>query len=416
MRRGAKKIFHQLHLWLGLASGLIVFIVSITGCLYVFVDELQSVFYRDRLYVEVPENTERLPATELIARAEAALDNQYPFTIIQAHAAPNKSVRLQAYKFNTEKQTKLIRWYGEEMLYFYRVYLNPYNGELLKIEHTKWEFFNVVEFLHTSLLLGKFGRTVVAYAVLIFLVMLITGLILWWPRNKKAFRIGTRFVWKKSTRWKRKNYDLHNVLGFYAMWVAVVIAITGLVWSFEWVSNSLQWIANGGEKQERRFSAQQSDTTQIRLDNPLDKIYAQAPINFPEATQYFLIAPSDSVSSINIFTRKRDDITDQIAQYDQYTGEELDAFQLSDMSRGEQLRFLNYSIHVGSILSFPGKVLAFFAALISASLPITGFFIWWNRTKRKRRSRRKTKENEAAIPKSASTQLEPILQSKARLE
>ncbi|MEM8527138.1 MAG: PepSY-associated TM helix domain-containing protein [Bacteroidota bacterium] len=86
------------------------------------------------------------------------------------------------------------------------------------------------------------------------------------------------------------------------------------------------------------------------------------------------------------------------------------------MSRGEQLHFLNYSIHVGSILSLSGKILAFFAALISTSLPITGFFIWWNRTKRKRRSHRKTQENESTSPKSASTQLEPILQSKTELE
>ena len=38
---------------------------------------------------------------------------------------------------------------------------------------------------------------------------------------------------------------------------------------------------------------------------------------------------------------------------------------------------MNYDIHVGNILGFPGKVLAFFASLIAASLPITDFKLWW---------------------------------------
>ncbi|WP_233207986.1 PepSY domain-containing protein [Siphonobacter sp. BAB-5405] len=40
---------------------------------------------------------------------------------------------------------------------------------------------------------------------------------------------------------------------------------------------------------------------------------------------------------------------------------------------------MNYDIHVGSVLGFPGKVLAFLASLIGASLPVTGFLVWWNR-------------------------------------
>ncbi|MEM9528723.1 MAG: PepSY-associated TM helix domain-containing protein [Bacteroidota bacterium] len=383
-----------MHRWLGLTTGLVVFIVAITGCIYVFASDLQDIFYRDRLYVEAQEGIPRLPASELITRAEAALDNKYPFFILSYSPDPDKSVRLQAYQFNQEKQTGLVRWYGDEIDYFYRAYLNPYTGELLKMEHTKWEFFNVVEFIHTSLLLGQFGRTVVSYAVLLFVFILISGIVLWWPRNKAMFKKGTRFSWTDRTRWKRKNFDLHNVLGFYSMWIALVIAITGLVWSFTWVNDGLQWLANGGQTVKSSVKSVQSDTTKIVVpsDLPLDWVYADVGSVFPEADQFIIVIPRSREGAIIVYGRTSEDITGFMASYDQYTGQELDRYSTAELSNGEQLRWLNYSIHVGSILGMPGKVLAFLASMTCAFLPVSGFLIWWNRRpKKKRKSPGRTK-------------------------
>jgi len=50
---------------------------------------------------------------------------------------------------------------------------------------------------------------------------------------------------------------------------------------------------------------------------------------------------------------------------------------------------MNYDIHVGAIAGMPGKIIAFLASLLSASLPVTGFIIWWDREKRKRQSKRR---------------------------
>ena len=80
-----------------------------------------------------------------------------------------------------------------------------------------------------------------ATATLVFLVMLISGLILWWPKNKKATK--QRFSIKWNARWRRKNYDLHNVLGFYATWIAIILAVTGLVWGFEWFAQGYYRLA-----------------------------------------------------------------------------------------------------------------------------------------------------------------------------
>ncbi len=68
---------------------------------------------------------------------------------------------------------------------------------------------------------------------------------LWWPRNKAARK--QRFSVKWDAKWKRKNYDLHNVLGFYVMSIAVILVITGLVWGFKWWSNGLYFATTGGK-------------------------------------------------------------------------------------------------------------------------------------------------------------------------
>ncbi len=72
--------------------------------------------------------------------------------------------------------------------------------------------------------------------------------------------------------------------------------------------------------------------------------------------------------------------------FDQYSGKNLKVTTYKDKNNGEKFRFINYDLHVGSILGFPGKVLAFFASLVAASLPLTGFLIWWGRNKKKKKT------------------------------
>jgi uncharacterized iron-regulated membrane protein len=95
--------------------------------------------------------------------------------------------------------------------------------------------------------------------------------------------------------------------------------------------------------------------------------------------------PSSPTSSIYVFV-KRDEGTYWRSDYryfDQYTLEEISAPHLwgkfEEATAADKLLRMNYDIHVGAILGLPGKILAFFASLIVASLPITGFLIWLKR-------------------------------------
>lgn len=374
-----KKTILRIHSWLGLMSGLVVFILGVTGCIYAFIDEVKPVVYRQYMFVDVPAGARRLPMDVILDKARSAVGKAYSLQLAEVPVAANRSVSFRTLKVNPDGLL-----YTSYMEYFYRIYVDPYTGAILKVENTKWEFFNTVVNLHINLLLGpKIGGTIVNWSVIVFVVMLISGMVLWWPSNKAAAKQRFSFKWKVSTKWKRKNYDLHNILGFYAMIVLLVIAITGLVISYSWVSNSIQWIANGGKATIPR-AAVFSDTTRPGRYS-LQQILADAVLKAPEGTTFFVSIPKNEKAAVSVFARRdgKPLYKGVRMQYDQHSGKMLTRIGFAKMGNGERINAMNYDIHVGAILGIPGKILAFLASLIAASLPVTGFYIWWGRRNKK---------------------------------
>jgi uncharacterized iron-regulated membrane protein len=202
-----RKLVGKLHLWLGLASGLIVLIVSLSGAVFVFQDEIRDLTQHWRK-VEVQARP-MLPPSVLQATATKAKPG---FTASwTVYNGPDRSVAVYLGK-------------GEEVYY---AFLNPYSGQLLKVQNLKSDFFTIVQYLHMYLLLPPtIGKWIVDIAVITFVVMLVSGIVLWWPRNKAARKQRFSVKWEASP--KRRNYDLHNVLGFYASTLALVLALSGL--------------------------------------------------------------------------------------------------------------------------------------------------------------------------------------------
>jgi uncharacterized iron-regulated membrane protein len=259
---------------------------------------------------------------------------------------------------------------------------------VLKVKDMNRDFFRVILAGHYNLWLPEaIGQPIVASATLIFLIMMITGLVLWWPKNKAARK--QRFSVKWSARWKRKNYDLHNVLGFYATWIAIFIAITGLVWGFQWFAGSVYWVTSGGEMPVEHAHPL-SDTTSSRAavnlpDNLLQKHIPH--VKEDESLGIYFAAANADVVEVVVNHRPGTYYNSDYYHYDQYTAKELTATgsyagTFKDASAADKIVRMNYDLHVGAILGLPGKILVFFASLIAASLPVTGFMIWWGRKSR----------------------------------
>lgn len=377
-----KKAIAQIHLWLGLTSGLVVFIIGLTGATYAFVDELKPVFYADRLYI-MPEKTGVLPLSTLLSAAEKALDDK-PVARVEISARPDRTYIFRSLKQDTDGLT-----YWDYYKYYFRVYVNPYNGKVVKVENTKYEFFQLVLGLHMRMLFGeKIGHYVVGGSVLMFVILLVSGLVMWWPKkwNKAGRDKSLKIKWDAST--KRVNYDLHNVLGFYVSIILLVTSMTGLVWVFEWVENSVRFVANGAET-VGKTKLPLSDTSLSRAGSGVDRAFLMARTRNPGAKAYQVNFPPKANGAINIFSfpESWNRYSRVQENYDRYSGKLLRAASFSQLNGGDQIYQLNFDLHTGAVLGLPGKILTFCAGLIAASLPVTGFVIWWGRRSKKKKSK-----------------------------
>ena len=375
-----KKAITQIHLWLGLTSGLVVFIIGLSGATYAFVDELRPVFYTDRLYI-APDTIGALPLSKLLSAAEKALGDK-PIARVEISAQPDRTYIFRSLKQNPEGLT-----YWDYYKYYYRVYVNPYDGKVVKVEDTKYEFFQLVLGLHMRMLFGeKVGHYVVGGSVLMFVILLLSGLVMWWPNKWTKAGRDKSFTIKWSASTKRVNYDLHNVLGFYVSIILLVTSLSGLVWVFEWMENSVRFVANGAET-VGKTKLPLSDTTFSGSGSGIDKAFFTARARNPSANAYQVNFPPKANGAINIFSfpKSWNRYSRVQENYDRYSGKLLRAASFADLNGGDQIYQLNFDLHTGAVLGLPGKIMTFCSGLIAASLPVTGFVIWWGRKKKKKK-------------------------------
>ena len=366
-----RKAVGKLHLWLGLASGLIVLIVSLSGAVFVFQDEIRDLTQPWR-HVAVQARP-MLPPSVLQATAARAKPGFTPSWT--TYNGPDRSVAVYLSK-------------GEETYY---AFLNPYSGQLLKVQDLRTDFFTLVQHLHMYLLLPPaVGKWVVNVAVIIFVLMLGSGLVLWWPRNKAARRQRFSVKWDASP--KRRTYDLHNVFGFYASALALVLALTGLCISYEWLMDGISTAVNGGRSIAAENALPRVDTLlTARPARPVvDVAYAEARQQSPRA-EMLLIGPASQGADPVWVTAygqalhyyHRDDY-----KFHPRTGQLLQAQPHAGKSPGKKLSDMNYDLHTGLILGLGGKIIAFVVSLLAASLPVTGFLVWRGRHKKNRKPHR----------------------------
>jgi len=394
-RKPSKKSFlrtwaGRLHLWFGLAIGLIVFIVSITGALYVFKDEVQNFLRRDYLYhgEQGIASKKILPLGVLEKRVNEQTGESYPLHWVDIPLDKSKTYKFYYYENDPEAWN-----YFDELVIYKTAYVNPFTAEVLSVQDEKNGFFNIVKFIHWSFLLkSEWGKYVVGIPVFIFLLMLVTGIILWWPKNQKARRQRLWFRWKNIRSWRRRNYDLHSIVGFYASFLALIAAVTGLFYSFFFIQAAMYVIFSGGETVYPDYShIKTTAPMEMRNAGTLDRMAAKVEALYPTASAYSLDFGHPHIDdhehpNYEVFVKQLDysyHINHQII-FDENSGEMLQNRPHQSKDFGQKYIAANYDIHVGSILGIWGKILAFIGSLACASLPVTGFLVWYGRKVRRR--------------------------------
>jgi uncharacterized iron-regulated membrane protein len=381
-----KKLFGKIHLWLGLTSGLIVFISIIPASIFVWDKELTNWWYADYIYVE-PKET-KIPISELLQIAQ----NEFPEKVVLWMDIENVSDK--SYVFQTYKQAENPGLtFFSELDYWDKIYINPYNGEILGIVNMKYDWIYLCRIIHQQLLMNyEIGHWPVSIATLIIFVMLISGVVLWWPRNKNAIKQRFTIKWK-NVRWRRKNYDIHNVGGFYTTLFIFILATTGLVWSFSWWTKGIYSVLGDNPKE---VFQNEKHTIPIQLFqdtiNPLDNVLSNLIEHKSTAQLYSISLDKDENNDLKEYSAWITYDEKSLWEESDYlffhpnTGDIIHKVTHNDKSLGEKWRNSNYAIHVGSIWGYPTKIVASIVALFCAFLPISGILIWYGRMDTKQNS------------------------------
>ncbi len=373
MNSALKKIIRTVHLWLGLTTGIVVFIVCITGVIYTFQKELKLWVY--------PHYTVAVP----IESSKLSLDD-----LLQGYQQQSDHKVLRIYDFNAAHRSALLLTTKEEVYYY--IFLNPYTGSVLYETPLASDFFTIVLYLHMNLILGELGAQIVGWSVLVFILSLISGLVLWFPKrfivfkNKKGRT--SSFSIKTNGSKKRLLYDLHKVVGFYGASILIVLAITGVAWTFTWVDTAIYTAVTFERKKEEQPVV--IDTTQFR-STALAVLKKQVIRKQKDSNYFIYFLPNTPTDPLWVRATPDDD---QYGTTDDYyatpdTGVLITAKLDKDKNAGQKLNSLYYDIHTGSLLGIGGKIIVFLAGIIGASLPITGFLLYRNRRKKKKGKEKK---------------------------
>ena len=349
-----KRIIREIHGLTGLAVGIVLIVVALSGCVYTFQREIRSLIYPHLLKVSIPEDATRL-SVDSIASIAANYHTKTKVREIVLSQDPEKSVRV----------------YMREQ---YLLYINPYTGEVLGITNTKKDPFLLAWSLHTQLGLGDIGGKIVGWSTFACLPLILSGIWLWWPAVRSSWK--KAFLLPVKGRWKLLNFQWHKNAGFYASVFLLFICLSGMMMSFKWFENGLYRLTGSPITQRVMPKAVKAEKQQETIQKSLDYTVHR----FPEVREVNIFFPS-SEERVFMFIAKYEDPMGrrEILYFNPGDGELLQGSYAADNNVADKLKAVNYNIHSGQVGGLLGRIIAFLASLFAAYLVVSGAIIWFQR-------------------------------------
>lgn len=362
-----KAIIYKLHLWIGIITGLIILTVCFTGSIYCFREQIEDLANHSKIDIE-PQSSSYASIDSIVAS-------------LKKKALVPKFITL----YNTPSKSIKVHYSNKGRNNFEALYINPFTGGIIGERSKKYsEFFNTTLSIHRSLLLNDAGKLIVGISISFFLFLLLSGLYMWWPQSTRQLKSGLSIKIKPQSY--RFFFDLHNTLGFYSILPLLLISITGLYFSFPWVKDTILTISSTStvttEKTTQLTKYELRNLPYVSIDRLLSSTDSLLPytaittINFPSKWQpNYEIKKQNRNNYINV-------LLPDIIQFNHY-GELSSVHKFTSQPFNKQIEEIILPIHMGKILGLPSLILYFFITIIGTSLPITGFILWYKKTKRK---------------------------------
>ena len=374
------KIFRRaifwIHLIAGLSAGVLIFIMCVSGALLSFESNIIDFAESNMRYVEPPvQGAKRLPIREIVEKVKSAKPDKKPSNI----------------NIKNDRNAAVIISFGRDG----QVFVNPYNGEITGEGAKSWRsFFRFVEDAHRWLALEGTGRTVGRElndaANVLFLLLAISGVYIWFPRKIGWNNFKSVLWFRRGLRGKARNFNWHNVIGFWCSLVLIILTLTAIVMSYNW-ANNLVYTITGNEPPQR----------QQRPPNTGGK-EKEKPKNLPENIENLWTAAENFTSwesiSLRLPVEKQAEFTIEEGKYQNRfarssltlnaeTNEVAKWESYGEQNAGRQLRSWVRFTHTGETGGIIGQFIGFIACIGGTFLVWTGFSLALRRFQNWRRKK-----------------------------
>ena len=388
-----KKTFFQIHWFLGITAGLILSLMGVTGAIYSYDQQILKWLNTDSYTVQA-ENRSKLTPVELYQHFQQK-DPDIQINSITIDQNPTASSSINIAKEGARRGKNIM--------------VNPYTAEVLP-EIKGQEFFQFIQQLHRNLTVGPVGKQITAACTLMLIFFVLSGLYLRWPKKHslkqwlfvKPKLNGRNFIW-----------DLHAVVGTWVIVFYLLMACTGLYWSYDWWRNGMfkvlgverpqpemQATPKGGRQAANAPRNERSTQKEDKKEDKKEKLSPeQIQIALTQTWTGFSAQMGRDYSSITLNLPKKDngkmdisfvDATPQherarnTAQFNYQTSniEEMKLYE--DKKLNEKIMSSMLPVHRGS---FFGPIYQFFAMIASLLMPlffVTGWMLYLKRRKQKK--------------------------------
>lgn len=390
--------FWRWHFYGGIVFAPFLILLAISGALYLYQAEIETFIYKDKLIVQ--EDGKALPLSQQVDAVKA----EYPKAEIGSIRLPKE-----------EDRATLVKVIENDVVT--QVYVNPYTasitGTILSEEHFK----NVVAKLHSEWIVGgTFINRIVELAACWTIIILVTGLSIWWPRNKKTFMrtIFPRLKMNGRMFWR----DLHAVTAFWLSLMILFLIITGLPWSGVMGEqiNKLATSENAGyptyafmaPKSEKTTDEIAEDIPWATENNPaptsteadgslsIDQVMYLAQEN--KIQKPYTISLPEGEDGVFIVASSRDKPDNEATVYfNQYNGEIVEDIRFSDYGWMAKAISIGIALHEGHYFGLANQLLGTVAALGLVAIVIFSLIMW----------KKRKPAGKLGVPKKSGKKLKP---------
>lgn len=380
------------HFYAGLLVAPFILILSVTGAIYLFNDEINDALYGGMRIVA--PHAETLPISRLIASAEASVPGSKA-TRIDTWSAPDRSAQV----FVTAGD-------GTEL----RVFVDPGTGATLGSYVYERTLVGFADRFHGSLMMGRLGDAIVELAACWGAVLLVTGVFLWWPRGARslASALTPRLRAKGRPFWK----SLHATTGAWTAALILFLILTGLPWANVWgtllragadlaglgypvshgshgpaptptikqATGEAPWTLEDAPMAMSEDHMMRHGPSMAEPAQPVGVDAAAAALASAGMTHpYRLSLPSGPTGVFSAYVYPDRPQGQRTIQIDQYSGRIVSDVGFKDYGPVAKAVELGVQLHMGNYFGVWNQIVMLAACIGAAALSITGPVMWWRR-------------------------------------